>query len=229
MPLVSSIAIDGPAGSGKSTISKMLSEATGLPYLSTGEMYRAVALCVLRSKLDPQKAGEVLDCARKAEISAKPDGRGGFKILCGEEDVTGQLRSKLVSDMSSAIAVHKGVRRLMVKLQRAIAVDNDVIMDGRDIGTVVLKESRRKVFLEASPEERARRRLCDYAGKGRSYEQVLNELKERDARDSSRKADPLRPAEGALIIDTTNLNPAEVIDRILASFGQCLRGERRAE
>jgi len=218
MPLRTSIAIDGPAGSGKSTIAKMLSAATGLPYLSTGEMYRAIALCVLRAKIDPYEADGVLKCALDSKISAVPDGRGGFRILCGEEDVTGLLKSPEVGRASSPVAIHAAVRKLMVSLQRGIAADNDVIMDGRDIGTVVLKESERKIYLDATVEERARRRLLDFKGDGIGYEEVLNDLKERDRRDSSREVDPLRPAEGALIIDSTNMSPQQVVDEIISRF-----------
>lgn len=216
MPLETSIAIDGPAGSGKSTIAKMLSSATGLPYLSTGEMYRAVALCALRSGADLANEAEVLDSALAARISALPDGKGGFRIICGEEDVTNLLRSVEVSRASSPVAVHAGVRSLMVGLQRMIAMETDVIMDGRDIGTVVLKESKSKVYLDAGPEERARRRLADFGGAGLSYEQVLKDILERDRRDSTRAVDPLRASSDAMVIDTTGMAPAEVVAEILS-------------
>ncbi len=225
MPLISSIAIDGPAGSGKSTIAKMLSAATGLPYLSTGEMYRAIALCTLRAGVSPDDALAVLDCAKKAMIGARPDGSGGFRIFCGEEDVTPLLRSAEVSRLSSPVAVHEAVRKLMVELQRNIAIENDVIMDGRDIGTVVLKESQNKIYLDASVEVRARRRLLDYKDKDISYEEVLRDLKERDRRDSTRLVDPLRPAEDALIIDSSDMSPSEVIESILTSYRLFYWGE----
>ncbi len=216
MPLETSIAIDGPAGSGKSTIAKMLSSATGLPYLSTGEMYRAVALCALRAGADLADQEEVLACATAGRIFAKPDGRGGFRIFCGEEDVTDLLRTVEVSRASSPVAVHAGVRSLMVELQREIAKATDVIMDGRDIGTVVLKESRNKIYLDASPEQRARRRLADFGGLGLSYEQVLSDILERDKRDSTRPVDPLRPSPEAMVIDTTDMSPEEVAAGILS-------------
>ena len=216
MPLETSIAIDGPAGSGKSTIAKMLSSATGLPYLSTGEMYRAVALCALRAGASLEIESEVLASAEAGKISAQPDGMGGFRILCADKDVTGLLRSVEVSRASSPVAVHAGVRSLMVRLQRAIAESTDVIMDGRDIGTVVLKESHNKVYLDASPEERARRRLADFIGTGLTFEQVLKDILERDRRDSTRSVDPLRPAADALVIDTTEMTPEEVVADILS-------------
>jgi cytidylate kinase len=215
MPLVSSIAIDGPAGSGKSTIAKLLSAATGLPYLSTGEMYRAIALCAIREGIDVNDADAVSGCAVRAKLGAVPDGRGGFRIKCGHEDVTDQLRSVQVGRLSSSVAVHPSVRMLMVQLQRAIAEKTDVIMDGRDIGTVVLKESLNKIYLDASAEVRARRRLMDYKELGLIYEEVLKDIEERDMRDSTRITDPLRPAEGALIIDTSSLSPTEVVEMIL--------------
>jgi cytidylate kinase len=216
MPLVTSIAIDGPAGSGKSTIAKMLSSATGLPYLSTGEMYRAVALCALRAGASLDNEREVLASAAAGRISAQPDGKGGFKILCAGEDVTGLLRSVEVSRASSPVAVHAGVRSLMVSLQRGIAEATDVIMDGRDIGTVVLRESKNKVYLDASPEERARRRLSDFNGAGLSYEQVLKDILERDMRDSTRTIDPLRPSPDAMVLDTTDMTPEEVVEAVLS-------------
>ena len=218
MPLRTSIAIDGPAGSGKSTIARMLSAATGLPYLSTGEMYRAIALCVLRAKIDPYDGAAVLKCAVDSRIRAVPDGKGGFRVFCGDEDVTDSLRSAEVGRISSPVAIHLSVRRLMVSLQREIAAANDVIMDGRDIGTVVLKESERKIYLDATVEERARRRLLDFKGIVTSYEEVLKDLKERDMRDSGREVDPLRPADGALIIDTTHMSPQQVVYKILERF-----------
>lgn len=215
MPLETSIAIDGPAGSGKSTIAKMLSSATGLPYLSTGEMYRAVALCALRAGADVAMEAEVLASAESGSISAQPDGSGGFRILCGDEDVTGLLRSVEVSRASSSVAVHAGVRSLMVRLQRAIAEKTDVIMDGRDIGTVVLRESINKVYLDASPEERARRRLADFSGTDLTFQQVLRDILERDKRDSTRAIDPLRPSPDALVLDTTGMSPEAVATDIL--------------
>lgn len=219
MALETSIAIDGPAGSGKSTIARMLSAATDLPYLSTGEMYRAIALCVLRHGIDPSNGPATAKCASGFAVSLRPDGRGGFRVFSGIEDVTDLLSSPEVSRASSAVAVHAGVRSHMVALQRATASANDVIMDGRDIGTVVLKESARKVYLDAGVEERARRRFKDYAGKGLTFEQVLADLIERDKRDSSREVDPLRPADDAFILDTTCLNPEQVVEAILTRFG----------
>lgn len=228
MALETSIAIDGPAGSGKSTIARMLSAATGLPYLSTGEMYRAIALCALREGTNPSDGASVTECALRSSIIAKPDGHGGFRVLCGDEDVSGLLKSPEVGRASSAVAVYSGVRNHMVALQRAIAMENDVIMDGRDIGTVVLRESTRKVFLDAAVEERARRRLKDFQGKDIAFEQVLDDLKERDHRDSSREIDPLRPAEGAYILDTTHLTPEQAVDAILTRFGLLTGGMKDA-
>ena len=228
MPLVTSIAIDGPAGSGKSTIAKMLSSATGLPYLSTGEMYRAVALCALRAGADLTCQEEVMACANAGMISAQPDGRGAFRILCGHEDVTGLLRSVEVSRASSPVAVHAGVRSLMVGLQRAIAEATDAIMDGRDIGTVVLRESRNKVYLDASPEERARRRFADFGGTSLTYEQVLADILERDRRDSTRAVDPLRPSPDAMVLDTTEMTPEDVVERILSYINRGSGGGKLA-
>lgn len=219
MALETSIAIDGPAGSGKSTIARMLSAATGLPYLSTGEMYRAIALCVLRHGIDPSSGSAATKCASGFAITARPDGSGGFRIFSGIEDVTDLLSTPEISRAASAVAVHAGVRSNMVAIQRAVASTDDIIMDGRDIGTVVLKESARKVYLDAGVEERARRRFKDYAGKGLTFEQVLADLIERDKRDSSREVDPLRPAEDAFILDTTFLSPEQVVDAILTRFG----------
>lgn len=220
MPLVTSIAIDGPAGSGKSTIAKMLSSATGLPYLSTGEMYRAVALCAIRAGAALDNEKEVLASAAAGRISAQPDGMGGFRIFCADEDVTGLLRSVEVSRASSPVAVHAKVRSLMVALQRSIAEATDVIMDGRDIGTVVLRESKNKVYLDASPEERARRRLMDFGGTGLSYEQVLKDILERDLRDSTRSVDPLRPSPDAMVLDTTGMTPEDVVKAVLSHINR---------
>ena len=200
-----SIAIDGPAGAGKSTIAKALARELNAMYLDTGAMYRAFGLYMLRR-------GAASDAAA---VAAAVDGvditveyvDGTQHIYLGGEDVSAAIREPEVSMAASAVSAVPEVRVRMVALQQKIAEGHSVIMDGRDIGTVVLPNATLKIFLTASAEERARRRCLELAEKGRPvpYEQVLKEMKERDYQDTHRAASPLRAAEDARHVDTSDL------------------------
>ena len=190
------IAIDGPAGAGKSTVARAVADALGFTYLDSGAMYRCVALAELRGANDP------LACAIEV---------GGQVTLDGE-DVTEAIRAPEVSELASQVAARPEVRGHLVELQRAMIRDGDYVAEGRDIGTVVAPEAELKVFLTASPEERARRRAEQT---GADPEQVLNEQRGRDERDSTREHSPLQAAPDALEVDTTGMSVDEVAQEIV--------------
>ena len=190
------IAIDGPAGAGKSTVARAVADALGFTYLDSGAMYRCVALAELRGVEDP------LRCAIELE--------GGHATLDGE-DVTEDIRTPQVSARASEVAARPDVRRHLVMLQREMIAHGDYVAEGRDIGTVVAPDAELKVFLTASPQERAQRRA---AQTGADPAQVLAEQLERDERDSTREHSPLQPADDALQVDTTGLTVDEVVERI---------------
>jgi CMP/dCMP kinase len=195
------IAIDGPAGAGKSTVARALARRLGFGYLDSGAMYRSVALLSLR---DPDTDLGAL--AAGAEIVFEPDGR----VLLGGEDVTGAIRRPEVSREASLVAAEPAVRAALVEKQRALLASGDWVAEGRDIGTVVAPGAGLKLYLDAEPAERARRRAAETGGKQRM---VLEEIRARDERDSSRAASPLRAADGAVRVDTTGLSVAEVVER----------------
>lgn len=217
-----SIAIDGPAGSGKSTVARGLARELGFRYVSTGDFYRALALAALRKGIDPVDGRGMERLARECSIELEETDDGGQRTFLDGEDVSEAIRRADVDGVVSPVSVHPGVRAHLVSLQRRIADNRDVVMDGRDIGTVVLSEAEHKFFLTASPQERARRRQREYAGKGRavSLETVLNEVLSRDTIDSGRAAAPLSVAPGALVIDCTNMSVAEVIEEMLQALGR---------
>lgn len=202
-----SIAIDGPAGAGKSTIAKALARALDAMYLDTGAMYRAFGLAMLRMGVDVFDAQAVAAHAGHSDITVDY-ADGAQRIYIGQEDVTDAIRTPEVSTAASAVSAVPQVREEMVALQRRIAEGHSVIMDGRDIGTVVLPNATLKVFLTASAEVRADRRCRELREKGapQPYEQVLQEIRERDWRDSHREASPLKVAEGAVTVDTSDLD-----------------------
>ena len=197
------IAIDGPAGAGKSTVARAVARKLGWTYLDSGAMYRAVALLALAS---PARQPAAL--ARVARI----DVRGGRVLLDGR-DVTGELRAPEVSEAASRVAADPDVRRALVAKQRGLIGEGDWVAEGRDIGTVVAQDAGLKVFLTATPEERARRRAAELGADARA---VLAEQALRDERDATRAHSPLRPAPGAVTLDSTDLSVEEVVGRILA-------------
>lgn len=200
-----SIAIDGPSGAGKSTLSKMLAKEFGLIYVDTGAMYRTVGLHILRSGTDPHNEAAVT--ARLPEISIEMcyDESGNQRMLLNDEDVTEEIRMPQVSIYASDVSALPAVRGFLLDMQREMAKKYNVIMDGRDIGTVVLPGAGLKIFLSASPEERADRRFRELQSKNvdTTFEEVLRDINYRDENDSNRAASPLRPAENALMVDTT--------------------------
>ncbi len=210
------IAMDGPAGAGKSTIAKEIARRLGIIYLDTGAMYRAFALKALNQGISPKDAEGIVPLIAKTEIDIHY--KDGHQIIMLDgKDVTNEIRTPQVSESASDVAAIPEVRLMMVQLQRKIAEQNDVIMDGRDIGTYVLPNANKKFFITASNNERAYRRWLEQKEKGynTSLESVQKEIEKRDYNDSNRSFAPLRKAEDAILIDTTHLNIEEVIELIL--------------
>ncbi|HUK16330.1 MAG TPA: (d)CMP kinase [Bryobacteraceae bacterium] len=206
------VAIDGPAGAGKSTIARRLAQRLGFTYIDTGAMYRAVALWGLRHGVDPADMHRMEQLALAAEIELSPG-----RISLNGEDVTEAIRTPEVSSAASRIAVIPAVRRAMVAKQREIGERTSVVMEGRDIGTVVFPDAAVKVFLDADPQERVRRRLADERARGGpiSEGQVAAQMKERDQRDSTRRDAPLSQAPDAVYIDSTAMPIEDVEEAIL--------------
>jgi cytidylate kinase len=200
------IAIDGPAGAGKSTVARALAERLGFTYLDSGAMYRCVALAALRAGADPDDAEAVERLAREAEIELA-DGT----VRLDGEDVTATIRRADVSAAASRVSVHPGVREAMVERQRALVADGGWVAEGRDIGTVVCPEAPLKVFLTASEDERARRRAAE---SDEDVEAVLAAQRDRDSRDTDREHGALRPAVDAVEVETTGLGIEQVVERI---------------
>lgn len=207
------IAIDGPAGSGKSTIAKIIAEKNDLTYLDTGAMYRMVAFYFFENNVDLDNDMEVKLNLNQIKMDIEKD-----KFFLNGQDVSKEIRTPRVSGLVSFVARLKRVRDRLVDLQREISLGKNVVLDGRDIGTVVFPDAPLKIFLVASPEERARRRMKEYEEKGikEDYNAVLENIKERDMIDSTRKEGPLKKAYDAVEIDTSNMTIEEVTDKITA-------------
>ncbi len=202
------IAVDGPAGAGKSTVARALAERVGFTYLDSGAMYRCVALAALERGADPDDPAAVGDLAGSLEIELHPG-----RVHLDGDDVSLAIREPRVSEASSRVSVHPAVRDAMIARQREMIAAGSYVAEGRDIGTVVSPEAPLKVYLTASPEERARRRA---AQTGEDPAAVLAAQRERDARDEGREHSALRPADDAVELDTTELTLDEVVDRVEA-------------
>ena len=198
------VAIDGPAGAGKSTVARAVADALGFTYLDSGAMYRAAALAVLR------EGGAASERAEELRIEL------GERVMANGEDVTEAIRAPEVSEAASRVATNEKVRAALVEKQRALLASGDWVAEGRDIGTVVAPESAVKVFLTATPEERARRRAEEL---GSDVDVVLRDQALRDAQDEGREHSPLRPAPGAVKLDTTGLSIEQVVARIAELVG----------
>jgi len=220
------IAIDGPAGRGKTTVAHALARRLGVLYLDTGAMYRAVALLSLRAAVDPHDEAAVLTIARERPIRVVVDETSplGFRVFAGDHEFGAELYGNDVSRVVSVVSAYAGVRDLMVERQRAIAAEGPVIMAGRDIGTVVLPTAALKIFLTASVDERVERRLAELAARGTqvSRPELRAEIEERDRLDATRAVAPLRPAADALEIDSSGATVDEVVDRI-AELARAIR------
>jgi cytidylate kinase len=227
LPRKTLIAIDGPAGAGKSTVAARLADRLGLPYIDTGAMYRAVALLALRDGVtvpfDEAATRRVPELMREHVIDVDV-GRDGTSVLIDGLDVSSEIRTAECSLMASAVSAIPDVRRALVPLQRGLAARSGGVMEGRDIGTVVLPEADLKFFLTASADERALRRHRDLSrtDSSTSLDEVFRQQRQRDLQDTSRAESPLQVARGSVVIDTTGLSLEEVVDRLLAEVGELL-------
>lgn len=209
------IAIDGPAGAGKSTVAKLVGEKLHYLYIDTGAMYRALTFIALEKDIDIEDGQSLRTLLDKIVISLKADDKG-LEVYVGDNNVTEDIRSESVTKAVSTVAKHPEVRIEMLNQQRALAKAGGTVMDGRDIGTEVLPEAEVKIFLTASVEERAKRRYEEIIAKGQpaNLQQLMREIAERDEKDMSRSVAPLKKAEDAIEIDSTHLSIHEVAEQI---------------
>ncbi|MBR2742176.1 MAG: (d)CMP kinase [Clostridia bacterium] len=209
------IAIDGPAGAGKSTIAKAIAKRRGIMYLDTGSLYRAFALFAIRNNVEPKERLKIEELISQAKIELEYIDGEQHVILNGE-DVTSQIRTAEVSTCASEVSALDCVRAFLLDLQRNIAKENDCVLDGRDIGTVVLPDAQKKIYLTAAPEARALRRYKEMIANGDTveYNDVLRDVLYRDQNDSTRANAPLKRAEDATVVDSTNLTLEETIDAV---------------
>ncbi len=210
------ITIDGPAGAGKSTVSKLVARRLRYTYLDTGAMYRAVAACVQREGIDPQDDPSLKRLCAAVDIDFQGEG-DRQRVFCQGEDLTEKIREPTIGWLASTVSTRRPVREAMVNLQRKIGSKGRVVAEGRDTGTVVFPGAKYKFFLVADSKERARRRFQELIAKGAvtTIEEVDREMRERDHQDSSRELAPLRPAPDAKLIDSTDSSPEQVAGEIL--------------
>ena len=211
------IAIDGPAGAGKSTIAKLIAKKLGYIYVDTGAMYRAMALYFMRKGIKADEQDKVSEMCRDADISISYKDGNQVVLLAGE-DVSGLIRNEEVGNMASATSVNGDVRAKLVELQQKMAAKENVVMDGRDIGTVVLPNADVKVYLTASSAVRAKRRYDELIAKGEAadLDKIEADIIERDNRDMTREISPLRQADDAVLVDSSYMSVDEVVDKIIS-------------
>jgi cytidylate kinase len=216
------IAIDGPAGAGKSTVAKKLAKLLNYTYIDTGAMYRAITYKAIQEKVNLIEENKIADIAQSADIILE-----GEKIFLDGKDISEEIRKPGVSEKVSLVSKIPKVREILVQKQRKIAEGKNVVMDGRDIGTVVLPDAQFKFFLTASLEERAKRRYRELKTKNVnvSYYEVLKEIENRDTIDSQRDTSPLKIAEDSIVIDTTYLSEEEVVEKLYNIIKEGLKGE----
>lgn len=216
------VAIDGPSGAGKSTLARAAAERLGILYVDTGAIYRTIGLYVRRRGIDPKDTAAVLAALPDIRIGMDHDADGMQRMLLNGEDVTADIRLPEISMYASAVSAIQGVRDFLMEMQRSLARERSVIMDGRDIGTVVLPDADVKIFLYADVEVRAKRRELELRQRGtpKPYEDVLREMEERDYNDTHRAAAPLRAADDAIMVDTSSMD----FDASLALLLDVIRG-----
>ena len=212
-----SVAVDGPSGAGKSTLSKAVAAKLGIVYVDTGAIYRSVGYEIFRRGIDPKDAKAVIDVLPQIRIEMRYSEDGLQRMYLNDEDVTDAIRRPEISLYASAVSAIGEVRAFLLQMQRDMAKKHSVIMDGRDIGTVVLPDADVKIFLTASAEVRAQRRMLELEQRGtpQSFETVLQQIEERDWADSHRETAPLRQAEDAVVVETDALNFQESCERLL--------------
>ena len=213
------IAIDGPAGAGKSTIAKRLAKELGFIYVDTGAMYRAMALYFLRSGIAKEDEAAISKAAKEVDVTIRYE-NGEQQVLLNGENVNGLIRKEEVGNTASVTSAYREVRKKLVELQQQLAEQADVIMDGRDIGTVVLPKAQVKIYLTASVETRAKRRYDELTEKGQNCDlkEIEQDIADRDYRDMNREISPLKQAEDAVLVDTSNMGIEEVVETIKSIY-----------
>lgn len=216
MPIA--VALDGPAGAGKSSIAKKAAKALDYIYIDTGALYRTIGLAAARRNVEPIPSNEVEKLLSEIKVDLTFNEQGEQIVLLDNEDVSGLIRTPEASMMASKISAIPAVRAYLLDLQRSMAKSRNVIMDGRDIGTVVLPDAQVKIFLTASPEVRAERRYKELVEKGMNvnYDDILNDVIERDYNDTHRETAPLKPADGCIIVDTTDIDFEQSVEKIIS-------------
>ncbi len=210
------VAIDGPAGAGKSTIAKKVAAKMEYIYVDTGAMYRSLALYFIRKGIDKDDEAKISEAVKECDVTIGYED-GQQQVILNGENVTGLIRTEDVGNMASSSSTYKAVRAKLLDLQRKLASENDVIMDGRDIGTVILPNAQAKIFLTASVDMRANRRYKELKDKGESpdLDKIKKDIEERDYRDSHRDEAPLKQADDAVLVDTSDMSIEEVTDRLI--------------
>lgn len=215
------VAVDGPAGSGKSTVAKEIAKALGILYIDTGAMYRTVGMACLKKGIDPADEGAVVASMDDLDMKIFPEA-GGQRILLDGEDITSRIRTEEIGKAASSVAAYQKVREKLVEIQQGLAKEQSVIMDGRDIGTKVLPDAEVKIYLDASVEERAKRRVGELEAQGKTadLEIIREEIAHRDYQDMHRENSPLCRAEDAVNVDTTGLDIPAVTEKLLALIAE---------
>ncbi len=212
------IAIDGPAGAGKSTIAKLAAKELSFIYVDTGALYRAIGLCAYRNDIGSKDVPEILKMLEDIKVELAFNDKGEQVVLLNGEDVSSLIRTPEISMYASDVSAIPEVRAFLLDLQRNMAKTNNIIMDGRDIGTVVLPDAKVKIFLTASAEVRAKRRYDELIEKGMDvkYEDVLKDVETRDYNDSHRETAPLKPADDSVIVDTSGLDLEQSVEKLIS-------------
>lgn len=212
------VALDGPAGAGKSSVAKKAAKELDFIYVDTGALYRTIGLAAMRENIEPVASDEVFDLLKRIKVELTFNDKGEQIVLLNGEDVSGQIRTPEASMTASKISAIPEVRAFLLDLQRSMAKTNNVIMDGRDIGTVVLPDAQVKIFLTAAPEARAGRRYKELIEKGMdvNYEDILKDVIERDNFDMNREIAPLKPAEDSVTVDTTELDFEQSVEAVIS-------------
>lgn len=210
------VAIDGPSGSGKSTVAKRLAGRLGYMYIDTGAMYRAVALQAKRDNIDINDSAALIRLCESVKLEFVPD-NGGLRTILNGEDVSEAIRTPEMSMAASDISARKEVRQALLSLQRRMGENGGVVLEGRDVGTVIFPNAEAKFFLDASLEERGKRRYKELAAKGMdvTLEQTVEDVRKRDINDSSREIAPLKMADDAVLVDSTNIGVEEVVEKMI--------------
>ena len=216
------VAIDGPSGAGKSTVARLAAGKLGYVYVDTGAMYRALALACIRKGLDPEDEPGIVKICRESDVTISYKG-GEQVVLLDGENVNSLIRSEEVSRMTSPVSAYPQVREKLLKLQRNLAAEHNVIMDGRDIGTNVLPKASPKIYLTASVKTRAARRYSEQQERGLDCtpEEIEKDIEERDYRDMHRECAPLTIAEGAVLLDTSDMNIDEAVNEVIKIIDRC--------